>query len=102
MPTRHPEGQCPRQRRVVAGASFEDIVALSAAKDVLREAVLLPLQMPKLLTGVLEPPKGVLLFGPPGTGRCRCTEGHLYFPWLSYSACGKRLGSQKLRQNVLE
>ncbi|CDJ49583.1 p60 katanin, putative [Eimeria brunetti] len=50
------------------GISFEDIVALSSAKDALRESVLLPLQMPNVLTGLLEPPKGIMLFGPPGTG----------------------------------
>lgn len=46
-------------------------MALSPAKTVLTEAVLMPLQMPHLLTGLLEPSKGVLLFGPPGTGRYR-------------------------------
>ncbi|OEH74490.1 putative p60 katanin [Cyclospora cayetanensis] len=39
--------------------AFEDIVALSSAKEVLRENVLLPVQMPEILTGILEPSMGV-------------------------------------------
>ena len=48
---------------------FDDIVGLNDAKRLLREAVLLPLKYERLFTGLLEPWKGVLLFGPPGTGK---------------------------------
>ena len=51
------------------GVSFEDIAALSAAKSLLSEAVILPLLMPEFFTGIRQPWKGVLLFGPPGTGK---------------------------------
>ncbi|KAI3437569.1 hypothetical protein D9Q98_000022 [Chlorella vulgaris] len=51
--------------------SFEDIAGLDAAKQVLQEDVCLPLAMPDLYAKVslLRPLKGVLLFGPPGTGK---------------------------------
>lgn len=49
--------------------TFDDIAELEKAKDVLEEAVLLPLLMPHLFTGIRRAWKGVLLFGPPGTGK---------------------------------
>ncbi|KAL8450781.1 hypothetical protein Emag_003069 [Eimeria magna] len=61
------------------GISLQDVVALTAAKEVLTEIVLLPLQMPELLTGLLEPPRGVLLFGPPGT------ENTYAFKWRCFA-----------------
>lgn len=49
--------------------SFEDIADLDAAKNILKEAVLLPIHMPEFFTGIRRPWKGVLLYGPPGTGK---------------------------------
>ena len=49
--------------------SFDDIAELDMAKNVLKEAVLLPLLMPEFFTGIRRPWKGVLLYGPPGTGK---------------------------------
>ncbi|GFR45664.1 hypothetical protein Agub_g7077, partial [Astrephomene gubernaculifera] len=53
------------------GVSFDSIGALEGVKETLREVVMLPLQRPELFTrGTLtKPTKGVLLFGPPGTGK---------------------------------
>lgn len=48
---------------------FTDIVGLDEAKRLLKEAVLMPLKYPHFFTGILEPWKGILLFGPPGTGK---------------------------------
>lgn len=48
---------------------FDDIAELDNAKKVLQEAVLLPLLMPEYFKGIRRPWKGVLLFGPPGTGK---------------------------------
>ena len=48
---------------------FADIVGLHSAKQLLNEAVLLPCRFPHFFTGLLSPWKGVLLYGPPGTGQ---------------------------------
>ncbi|OEL26134.1 ATPase family AAA domain-containing protein 1-A [Dichanthelium oligosanthes] len=54
-----------------SGVTFEDIGALDNVKKTLKELVMLPLQRPELFTqGQLRKPvKGILLFGPPGTGK---------------------------------
>lgn len=51
------------------GVYFKDIIGLTEAKRLLKEAVLMPMKYPHLFTGLLEPWKGILLFGPPGTGK---------------------------------
>jgi katanin p60 ATPase-containing subunit A1 len=51
------------------GVRWDDIVELKAAKRLLKEAVVMPIRYPELFTGLLTPWKGVLLFGPPGTGK---------------------------------
>ena len=48
---------------------FTDIIGLDDAKRLIKEAVMLPLKYPDYFTGILEPWRGVLLFGPPGTGK---------------------------------
>jgi len=49
--------------------TWDDIAALKEAKRLLKEAVILPIVMPEYFTGIREPWKGVMLFGPPGTGK---------------------------------
>ncbi|PRW20821.1 katanin p60 ATPase-containing subunit A1-like [Chlorella sorokiniana] len=53
------------------GVTWDDIAGLDQAKEVLRENVSMPLLMRDLFAAVpcLRPLKGVLLFGPPGTGK---------------------------------
>lgn len=48
---------------------FDDIAGLQGAQRVLQEAVLYPQIMPQYYKGIRRPWKGVLLFGPPGTGK---------------------------------
>jgi len=45
---------------------------LEEPKRLLREAVIYPTKYPELFSGVLTPWKGLLLFGPPGTGMYIC------------------------------
>ncbi|KAF9622049.1 hypothetical protein IFM89_029333 [Coptis chinensis] len=53
------------------GVSFDDIGALEKVKETLKELVMLPLQRPELFCRgqLTKPCKGILLFGPPGTGK---------------------------------
>ncbi|XP_049637517.1 katanin p60 ATPase-containing subunit A-like 2 [Suncus etruscus] len=48
---------------------WNDIIGLSAAKQLVKEAVVYPIKYPQLFTGILSPWKGLLLYGPPGTGK---------------------------------
>ncbi|XP_024030927.1 katanin p60 ATPase-containing subunit A-like 2 isoform X2 [Morus notabilis] len=48
---------------------WESIKGLENAKHLLKEAVVMPIKYPKYFTGLLSPWKGILLFGPPGTGK---------------------------------
>ncbi|XP_022715543.1 katanin p60 ATPase-containing subunit A-like 2 isoform X2 [Durio zibethinus] len=59
-------------RDIVRGnpdVKWESIKGLENAKRLLKEAVVMPIKYPKYFTGLLSPWKGILLFGPPGTGK---------------------------------
>ncbi|XP_054777821.1 suppressor protein of bem1/bed5 double mutants-like isoform X2 [Prosopis cineraria] len=50
--------------------TFSDIGALDEIKESLQELIMLPLKRPDLFKGgLLKPCRGILLFGPPGTGK---------------------------------
>ncbi|XP_019449729.1 PREDICTED: uncharacterized protein LOC109352274 isoform X1 [Lupinus angustifolius] len=52
------------------GVTFADIGSLDDIKESLQELVMLPLRRPDLFKGgLLKPCRGILLFGPPGTGK---------------------------------
>ncbi|KAM7504830.1 hypothetical protein LguiB_003734 [Lonicera macranthoides] len=52
------------------GVTFSDIGAMDEIKESLQELVMLPLRRPDLFKGgLLKPCRGILLFGPPGTGK---------------------------------
>ncbi|KAJ8449922.1 hypothetical protein Cgig2_029284 [Carnegiea gigantea] len=48
---------------------WDSIKGLGTAKRLVKEAVVMPIKYPKYFTGLLSPWKGILLFGPPGTGK---------------------------------
>ncbi|CAI0545086.1 unnamed protein product [Linum tenue] len=63
------EGLCRDIIRGSPDVKWENIKGLENAKRLLKEAVVMPIKYPKYFTGLLSPWKGILLFGPPGTGK---------------------------------
>lgn len=48
---------------------WDDIAGCADAKKLLKEAVVLPMIMPEFFRGIRRPYRGVLMVGPPGTGK---------------------------------
>ena len=51
------------------GVKFSDIVGMQEMKKILYEIIIVPTIRPDFFTGIRKPQRGILLFGPPGTGK---------------------------------
>ncbi len=90
-----------------ADVTYDDLGGLGQTIDALREMVELPLRHPELFQRLgVDPPKGVLLHGPPGTGKTRLARAvanesqakffHIAGPEIMGSAYGE--SEKKLRE----
>ena len=93
-----------------ADVTYDDIGGIGTTIDQLREMVELPLRYPELFERLgVDPPKGVLLHGPPGTGKTRLARAvanesdanffHINGPEIMGSAYGE---SEKRLREVFE
>lgn len=68
---------------------WESIAGLEHAKKAIQEIVIWPMLRPDIFTGLRGPPKGLLLFGPPGTGKTmigKCIASQAKASFFSISA----------------
>ena len=90
-----------------ADVTYDDLGGMRGTIDALREMVELPLRHPELFQRLgVDPPKGVLLHGPPGTGKTRLARAvanesdaqffHIAGPEIMGSAYGE--SEKKLRE----
>ena len=95
----------PGDRR--ADVTYDDLGGMKDTIDALREMVELPLRHPELFQRLgVDPPKGVLLHGPPGTGKTRLARAvanesdanffHIAGPEIMGSAYGE--SEKRLRE----
>lgn len=89
--------------------SWSDIAGLEDVKKIVNETIIFPHLRPDIFTGLRKPARGILLFGPPGTGKTmigRAIAGQLnstFFSISSSSLVSKWVGeSEKLIKTLFK
>ena len=73
----------------VQSVSWDDISGLEYPKSIIQETVVMPQLRPDLFIGLRKPARGILLFGPPGTGKTmigKCIAAQSKSKFFSISA----------------
>jgi len=82
--------------RIVGPGLWQELQGLAAAKELIERRVILPLAEPQLAARhAVAPPKAIVLFGPPGTGKTTFAKGiasRLGWPFVEIEP--SRLGGQ--------
>ncbi len=81
-----PSGLAEVFGRMIQPGLWDEMKGLDEAKEIIERRVILPLAEPELATRhAVAPPKAIVLFGPPGTGKTTFAKGiasHLAWPFV--------------------
>lgn len=87
---------------IMYSISCDNMADLEFAKKIIKEVIVYPLLRPDTFTNLPRPPKGILLFEPPGTGKiligkCKASQSKsTFFSTSASSLNSKRIGEGEM------